>query len=316
MSDVRQLPLFPDQPASPDDLNRHSPFKHTLALFQTHLMQSGKTEHTVKAFTSDLHLLAERAGEATAIGEFTTTTLSDFMRWLEHGRGIPCSRKSYARRVTTLKVYFKWLHEIGAIPYDPAVPILQRSGQAPLADILDERETAMALSYADTLRIAEKPDARPALILRLLLATGIKKAEAARLSPKDVLRIAKGQAILLVKHSSPKDVYKERRIEIDGELLDVLDEYLGQYRVEDTLFTCTPRNLEYILADIGVGAGLDKKPSFEMLRWMAALRDYQAGMDADAIREKLGLSKISWVETFAKIKRLAGEDAEELEVDE
>ncbi|MCA9911653.1 MAG: hypothetical protein KC519_23520, partial [Anaerolineae bacterium] len=98
--------------------------------------------------------------------------------------------------------------------------------------------------------------------------------------------------------------------------LDVLDEYLGQHRIDETLFTCTPRNLEYILADIGVGAGLDKKPSFEMLRWMAALRDYQAGMDADAIREKLGLSKISWVETFAKIKRLAGEDAEELDSDE
>ena len=55
---------------------------------------------------------------------------------MEHGRGVPCSRKTYARRVTTLKVFFKWLHEIGAIPHDPARAVLQRSGPAPLAVIL------------------------------------------------------------------------------------------------------------------------------------------------------------------------------------
>jgi integrase/recombinase XerD len=45
--------------------------------------------------------------------------------------------------------------------------------------------------------------------------------------------------------------------------------------------------------------------SFEMLRWTCALRDYQARMDPDRLRRKLGLSQMSWRETEPKIVRLA-----------
>ncbi len=303
----RQLPLFPNMPAKPEDISVHTSLKHTLAVFQTHLLNEGKTQHTLKAFTSDLHLLAEFSGDERAIGEYSTEMLEQFLNWLEHGRGVPCSRKSYARRVTTLKVYFKWLFTINAIPHDPALPILQRSGQAPLSEILGDEELSALLAYTYTLRLGEKPDARPEMLLRLISETGIKKAEAERLVPSDMVRLGKDTAVMVIKHASAKDIYKERRIDLSAKFLDVYDEYLQQYRPQTSLFTCTPRNLEYILADIAVGAGLDKKPSFEMLRWTCAVRDYLNGVDPDAIREKLGLSKISWVETFAKIKRLAGE---------
>ncbi|RMG89592.1 MAG: hypothetical protein D6706_21030, partial [Chloroflexi bacterium] len=74
----------------------------------------------------------------------------------------------------------------------------------------------------------------------------------------------------------------------------------------DTLFTCTARNLEYILHDVGEAAGLKKGLlSFENLRWAAALRDWRSGMEPDEIRQKLGLSKITWRETKAKLEKLA-----------
>jgi integrase/recombinase XerD len=76
------------------------------------------------------------------------------------------------------------------------------------------------------------------------------------------------------------------------------------------LFTCTARNLEYILEHLGEEAGVPHKISFEMMRWTSAVRDFQAGVDPNTIREKLGLSKISWVETFRKIRQLAGENVE------
>jgi site-specific recombinase XerD len=307
----RQLPLFPNMPASPDDISIHTALKHTISVFQMHLQQDGKTEHTLKAFTSDLHLLADYSGDDTTIGEYTTEHLARFLSWLESGRGVPCSRKSYARRVTTLKVYFKWLFTIGAIPHDPALAILQRSGQAPLSEIIEDEELSALLAYTYTLRIGERPDARPEMLLRLISETGIKKAEAERLTPADIIRMGKDHAVMVIKHASPKDVYKERRIDLSGKWLEVYEEYIQQYRPQTTLFTCTTRNLEYILADIAVGAGIEKKPSFEMLRWTCALQDYRAGMEPDAIREKMGLSKISWVETFAKIKRLAGEGNDE-----
>ncbi len=305
MSDIRQMPLFPSLPASEADLNSHTRLRDTVTLFQRHLLREGKTDHTVKSFTSDLQLLMEHGGDEMAIGRFNTTDLNGYLDWLEHGRGVPCSRKSYARRVTTLKVFFIWLREIEAIPHDPALALLQRSGPAPLAEILSPDDVTSVIAFAHGLRRGEKPDARPEMLFRLLLDTGIKKAETMRLTTEDLRR--DDPPTVIVKHQSAKNVYKERIIELDPAWLPVLDEYLPQYKAQNLIITCTARNLEYILEDLGTGAGIDAKISFEMLRWTCAVRDFRDHVDGNTIREKLGLSEISWYETFAKIKRLADE---------
>jgi integrase/recombinase XerD len=304
MTDTRQMPLFPNQPASVEDLNKRTEMRHTIALFQDYLIKEGKSEHTVKAFTADLHLLAEHSGERTLIGEFTTNNLNAFLEWLEYGRGVPCSRKSYARRVTTIKVYFKWLYENKAIPHDPAKAVLQRSGPAPLATILSPAEIRDALTFARSMGRGEKPDARPEMLFRLILDTGIKKSEAMALTREHVDRTNPVEPLLKVKHKV-HNVYKERNIALDPDWLNVLDAYLLQYTPQTTIFNCTARNLEYVLEDISDGAGIPVKISFEMLRWTCGVRDYQSGMDPEWIRDKLGLSDASWQETFSKIKKLA-----------
>lgn len=311
MSDIRQLPLFTAQPASPDDLNRHSQLRHTIALFQQALLREGKSEHTIKAFTGDLQLLADHTGEDTAIGDYTTTMLEEFLHWLEFERGVPCSRKSYARRVTTLKVYFKWLHTIGAIPHDPAKPVLQRSGPAPLSYALTPDEVREAILAARGMQRGDELDTRPELLFRLLVDTGIKKSEAMNLKPGDVDRSNPRQPVLIVRHKS-RNVYKERKIALDPEWPGLLDRYLAQYHPGEMIFNCTARNLEYVLTDVGEAAGIPVKLSFEILRWTCAVRDTRAGLDEDLIREKLGLSRVSWVETRAKIRRLVEQqEAEE-----
>ncbi|NWF68472.1 MAG: site-specific integrase [Chloroflexi bacterium] len=309
MSDVRQLPLFPQQPASIGDLNRFSALRDTLALFQQHLLRAGKSEHTVRAFTSDLLLLAEFTNEKTPVGRYTTDLLNQFMDWLENGRGVPCSRKSYARRVTTLKVYFKWLTENHVLAHDPAKALLQRSGPAPLAVILSASEIERALAVARvmqrTLRGVSERDTRPEMLFRLILDTGIKKNETMELTARSINRLNPQLPFLDIKHSKARDIYKERKIFLDPAWLALFDQYMAQYQPRERLITCTSRNLEYILEDIGKGAEIETKISFEMLRWTCAVRDYVAGVEPDTIREKLGLSPISWYETFAKTKRLA-----------
>jgi integrase/recombinase XerD len=303
MSDVRQLPLFQSQPSSPEDLNQHTELRYTIALFQQYLLKEGKSVHTVNAFTSDLQLLAEHTGEETPVGNYTTSKLNDFLEWLEYGRGVPCSRKSYARRVTTLKVYFKWLHIIGAIPYDPAKPVLQRSGPAPLAVVLSPDEVTQAILAARRMKKGEELDTRPEMLFRLILDTGIKKGEAVKLLPKDIDRDDPKQPILTVRHKA-RNVYKERRIVLELDWLSLFDDYMSQYAPQGEIFNCTARNLEYILTDIGDLAGIPNKLSFEMLRWTCAVRDWRAGANPDYIRDKLGLSPVSWVETNAKVRLL------------
>jgi len=60
------------------------------------------------------------------------------------------------------------------------------------------------------------------------------------------------------------------------------------------------------LANVARQAELPRGLSFEMLRWTCAVRDYRAGMPADKLRQKLGVSKITWREIGIKIARLAG----------
>ncbi|MBN8621092.1 MAG: tyrosine-type recombinase/integrase [Anaerolineae bacterium] len=303
MSDLRQIPLFQNQPVKPEDLNKHTELRYTIPLFQQHLLKEGKSQHTINAFTADLQLLAENTGGETLVGDYTTNRLNDFLDWLENGRGVPCSRKSYARRVTTLKVYFKWLHTIGAIPHDPAKAVLQRSGPAPLAYALSRDEVTAALLAARGMRKGDEVDTRPEMLFSLILNTGIKKSEAMALKPADIDRYNRERPVVTIKHKV-RNVYKERRIELDADWLRLLDEYLVQYAPKDTIFNCTARNLEYILSDIGEAAGIPQKISFEMLRWTSAVRDMRDGQDETFVRDKLGLSPISWQETRAKLKRL------------
>jgi integrase/recombinase XerD len=105
-------------------------------------------------------------------------------------------------------------------------------------------------------------------------------------------------------------VYKERKIPIDPKWVDLFDEYRVQYKLKDKIFTCTARNLEYILSDLSVGADVSTKISFEIMRWTGAVRDFREGMDPELIRERMGLSKISWNETGRKIERLVEKQIE------
>ena len=301
---TRQLPLIPTEDGANPPLTRQSPLHEAITPFQQYLRHQGKTQHTIVAFTSDLNLLMEFAGRDTPLKALTTDRLNRFLKWMEHERGVPCSRKTYARRVTTLKVFFEYLHTVEVLNANPAKTLVQRSGSAPLPHVLTPEQIRAVLEETQHRRFAEKPDARPDLLVRLLLDTGIKKGEVMALTLADIDRTVT-PPVLHIRHDSPRNKYRERDIPLDPEWLDVLDEYLAQYTPQGTIFDCTARNLEYVLKDVGEAAGItDFLLSFVVLRWTSALRDLMDGMEPDLLREKQGLSRISWYETHAKLQTL------------
>lgn len=301
---AKQLPLFTNKPEKPQDIHKYTPLGATFDLFADHLRREGKSEHTIKAFRGDMNLLGEFSDATTPISQYLTSSLNDYLDWMENKRGVSCSRKTYARRVTTLKVYFKWLKHIEAIKYDPATAILQRSGPAPLSEVLTDAQVKACIEAAMTMKKGDFQDYRPELLFRLLLQTGIKKSETGRLKIDDVDRSNPKMPTVIIKHKA-RNVYKERRIALNTELIKLLDIYLEQYASKETIFNCTTRNLEYILTDVGVRANVPFKLSFEVMRWTSAVRDFRVNVDEDRIREKLGLSKTSWYETSDKIKRIS-----------
>lgn len=279
-----------------------------LNVWEMYLNDQGRSLNTIKAFLSDVRLLTQVLPPDTTLGAITTNNLNDFLHWLEHERGIPCSPKSLARRVTAVKSFFRWLHRGGAISVDPAEKVVQHSVLSPLPEVLTDAEIEAVLLAADRYRRQPRPDARPYALLALLLATGIKKSECLGIHLNHVEVDAPEGPIIFIRYASPSNRYKERNLSLPEDWIPAYDEYLNQYNPVDRLFPWSPRRLEYLLEDIGKDAGLPKHLSFDMCRWTCALQDYLNNVESEKIRQKLGISKIQWREIHLKLRQLAQVD--------
>jgi integrase/recombinase XerD len=231
--------------------------------------------------------------------------LNNFLDWLQTGRGVPCSPKTLARRITSIKALFRWLHQNGVILVDPAEKVIQKSVVSPLPVVLTPEEVQGVLDSADLYRQATRSDSRYYTLFSLLIHTGIKKGECLALSPNHVELDAPAGPLLFVRYASPQYRYKERKISLPDSWVEAYQEYSTQYQLDERLFPWSPRRLEYLLEDLSNETGLDKHISFDMCRWTSALNDKRAGMEPDKIRQKLGVSKIQWREIRMKLERLS-----------
>jgi site-specific recombinase XerD len=275
--------------------------------WEMYLKDQGSSQNTLKAFLSDVRLLTQFVPPDRAIGEMTTEELNRFFEWMEKERDVPCSPKTLSRRITSVKSFFRWLHQYGIISPNPAEKVLQRSAISPLPQVLTDAEYEAVLLAADRHRRDTKPDARPYTLLYLLLTTGIKKSECLGIHINHIDLDSKNGPYVFIRYASPANRYKERKIDLQEDWIASYNEYLAQYQPVDQLFRWSPRRLEYLLEDIGEEAGLSKHLSFDMCRWTCALRDYQSGMEPDKVRQKIGVSKIQWRELFIKLRQLNGE---------
>jgi integrase/recombinase XerD len=291
---------------APAEMNSRSSLRAVIGTFEVYMQRQGFAENTAKAFLSDLNILAQYVGVGTAIGDISTRDLDQFADWLVNERGVPCSPKSLARRVTTLKVFFGWLAETEVLAGDPAAPVIHKPVITPLPTILSDTEVEHMLGVTQAMRHAEHPDTRPHLLVTLLLHTGIKKGECMSIVMNHLDFGDPTQPVLWIRYTNPRRRHKERKLRLPAWWPAVLAEYRAQYEPQEALFPCTARNLEYVLKHVAEESEITKGLSFEMLRWTCAVRDYRAGMGADKLRQKLGISKITWREVGLKIAKLAG----------
>ncbi|MBI4929016.1 MAG: tyrosine-type recombinase/integrase [Anaerolineae bacterium] len=296
-----------DSTSTATHFSPQTPLLPAINAWEIFLKDQGRSLYTIKAFIGDMQLLASYLPPDRNIGQITTNDLNHFLGWLQKGRGVPCSPKSLARRITSIKAFFRWLQRSGTLVNDPAAKVAQQSVMSPLPTVLTPEETLLVIDTANSARSAAKPDARPYLLLALLLETGIKKGECLSITLNHIDLDAPNGPILFVRYASPSSRYKERKIALSQDWVTAYQEYLQQYKPADTIFPWSPRRLEYLLEDLGKAAGLTKHLSFDMCRWTCALDDWKSGIENDQIRQKLGVSKIQWREVSLKLRQLAEE---------
>lgn len=273
--------------------------------FYGHMVRQGFSDNTIKAFQADLRLVQKHLGSNRPVGKIAPADLEEFMNWLRMERGVPCSPKSYARRMTTLKVFFAWLAASGVLESDPAAPLVHQHPSTPLPAILYDGQVSDLLRVTRDLLWAAKPDSRPFLLISLILQTGIKKGECMEIKLDHIDLSNASAPVLYVRYADPRKTLKERKLALAPTFTPAYRQYLREYQPKEFVFECTARNLEYVLEEAATLAGIKGGVSFEQLRWTCAVRDYRNGMPAEQLRQKLGLSGITWRETLPKIQKLA-----------
>jgi integrase/recombinase XerD len=286
-------------------INAQTTLSPALQAWEIFLTDQGSSPHTITAFLGDMRLLASYLPPDKEVGEISLPDLNNFLRWMEHERGVPCSPKTLARRITSLKSFFRWLHEGGAIPANPAEKVVQKSVRSPLPEILSQSEINRILETADSYRFGADPEHRSYVLFTLLLTTGIKKGECLALSPNHIQLDAPEGPLVFIRYASPQNRYKERKIPLTEDWVEAYHRYGVFYDLNDRLFPWSARMLEYVLEDLGTDAGIQKRVSFSMCRWTCAIQDWEAGMEHNKIRQKLGISEVQWREISRKLHSLS-----------
>ena len=134
------LPLFSEasgyQPEPEPQLKGDNSLSAAINAWAESLETAGKSIHTIKAFSGDLRLLAQFIGAGTSINAIGIHDLKNFLDWMLNKRNVPCSPKTYARRVTSLKSFFRWLVQAGVLDENPADAIPQQTVLSPLPAVL------------------------------------------------------------------------------------------------------------------------------------------------------------------------------------
>ncbi len=296
---------MPDNQDTGIHITPDTPISSALLSWEIYLRDQGKSPYTIKAFLGDMNLFIDYLPVDRSVGSITTQDINRFLEWLQSSRGVPCSPKSLARRVTSVKAFTRWLFQNGRISSNPAEKVVQQSVISPLPEVLTESEQKKVFTLVEGIRKAGKPDVRPYTLLMLLLETGIKKGECLAIDVNHIdLQPPKGP-FLFVRYANPANRYKERKIVLSQPWVDAYLEYLEQYHPTEKAFPWSPRRLEYLLEDIGKDAGISKHLSFDMCRWTCALNEWKSKTPAEKIRQKLGISKIQWREIQMKLRHLS-----------
>jgi len=236
-----------DTPASPVQSAVGPPIDDAARQFRIQMEAQGLAANSIKAISHDLTILVTYFAEDTRIGQIEQEDLEGYLHWLEFERGVPCNKKTLARRITSLKTFFRWLFQQDLIPRDPAATISQVKVDPYLPVILDKNEVRQLMATASSIFWDyRKPDARPLLLLSVLLQTGIKKRECMRLQYADFTFVNRSHCTLAVQYPPTAPAHKSRLLPISHALQSYLNQYRLQYAPDaderSALFNCTDRN--------------------------------------------------------------------------
>ena len=155
--------------------------------FLRHLEANGCSRHTVRSYACDLRGLAQYSGarksvKAITAHDLTRVLTSDEARLTKSG--LPKGPGAMNRMRSVLRSFFRWLIETGQVSRNPAATLRTNAYKKPVPKTLDERDRRKLLRALETSR--DPLAVRDRVLVELMLATGVRLAEAVSLDADDL----------------------------------------------------------------------------------------------------------------------------------
>jgi site-specific recombinase XerD len=266
----------------------------TLPAYHAYLSSGRYSQYTPDDFTADV----KRFGQFTGAKVLQDVRTVDIHQWIgQLNQTMPFT--TVRRKIAAVGNYFRWLEAEHVLTPNPAKNIRARHTIPPLPDLLFESEVQRLLTTASR-------DPRPYLLVLLLLEAGLRKAELCDLRVDNIDFSNRYQPELWVKHSG-KQVFKDRKLKLHTQVVQVFEDYVRRYGITDTLFPYTPRTIEQLLKEAAREANISKPVTASTLRDLFVVRSVKHGMKLEEAFEKIGLSKNSYDDARKKYGRLTSE---------
>lgn len=272
-----------------------------LETFLSYLLYERKrSEQTVKGYRSDLWEFFDflKKEGVESFEEVTYNHLRSYISLLSQ-KGL--KKASVARKVSSIRSFFKWLRREGYIGKNPSASLSSPKYRRPLPRWLTEEETIRLLEAP---RDDDLQGVRDRAILELLYSTGLRVGELLKLRLSD---LNLEQRLIRVKGKGGK----ERLVPFGEKALLALKDYLSIREAlgpkEDFVFLnrfgkrLSPRWVQKSLKLYALKGGIFKPVTPHLLRHTFATHLLDQGADLRAIQELLGHSRLSTTQRYTHV---------------
>lgn len=288
-------------------VNNHPPFDKLVRSFLEYLeIEKNYSSHTIESYRTDLNALQQyaRTEEVQSPQDIDKYVIRGF---LAHLFDAGFSKTSIARKIASVRSFFKFLKRRNLVDSNPVLNIRTPKLDKKLPSFLDESATQRLLDLPDRKTAV---GLRDAAILEVFYGTGIRLSELINLNVGDI----DGYAHSLKVTGKGR---KQRIIPIGDKAVRAVDEYLKK-RIRKPLLSGGDGDAEPVfLTDGGkrmypqiVGdivkrymvraTELDKK-SPHVLRHTFATHLLNRGADLKAVKELLGHESLSTTQIYTHV---------------
>ena len=266
---------------------------------------------TQRARRGALALFLEWCGERElhTPHEITKPILERYQRHLFQQRkpnGQPLSIKGQVLLIDHVRAWFRWLVKHNYLPSNPASELDRpRIPRRILPEVLELHEVEAVLSQPD---VEDAQGLRDRALIELLYSTGLRRAEAARLSVYDIEAL---RGVVRVRHGKGR---KDRVVPIGERAIAWVQRYIDTARLdlmtdvhEQTLFL-NRFGQRFCVAGIGQlvkrylkAAGITKPGSCHLFRHAMATQMLENGADVRYIQEMLGHAHLDTTQIYTHV---------------